>query len=166
MSYYKAKFMYLIGMDSIAKAAQIVDSIEYYVKTSGDELVEQNNMFSHRYELAMAQGDYQAALHYASEYLKSASGDVGTKKLALQNRAKANEKLGNYREALADMRAYDLLKDSIMQAGNRTQLNQLNKRFSLNELQSQQIVASTLSLYNRWRGDDPWYWSHLGIPGA
>ena len=137
MSYYKAKFMYLIGMDSIAKAAQIVDSIEYYVKTSGDELVEQNNMFSHRYELAMAQGDYQAALHYASEYLKSASGDVGTKKLALQNRAKANEKLGNYREALADMRAYDLLKDSIMQAGNRTQLNQLNKRFSLNELQSQ-----------------------------
>ena len=137
MSYYKAKFMYLIGMDSIAKAAQIVDSLEYYVKTSGDELVEQNNMFSHRYELAMAQGDYQAALHYASEYLKSASGDVGTKKLALQNRAKANEKLGNYREALADMRAYDLLKDSIMQAGNRTQLNQLNKRFSLNELQSQ-----------------------------
>ena len=137
MSYYKAKFMYLIGMDSIAKAAQIVDSIEYYVKTSGDELVEQNNMFSHRYELAMAQGDYQAALHYASEYLKSASGDVGTKKLALQNRAKANEKLGNYREALADMRAYDLLKDSIMQAGNREQLNQLNKRFSLNELQSQ-----------------------------
>ena len=137
MSYYKAKFMYLIGMDSIAKAAQIVDSIEYYVKTSGDELVEQNNMFSHRYELAMAQGDYQAALHYASEYLKSASGDVGTKKLALQNRAKANEKLGNYREALADMRAYDLLKDSIMQAGNRAQLNQLNKRFSLNELQSQ-----------------------------
>ena len=137
MSYYKAKFMYLIGMDSIAKAAQIVDSIEYYVKTAGDELVEQNNMFSHRYELAMAQGDYQAALHYASEYLKSASGDVGTKKLALQNRAKANEKLGNYREALADMRAYDLLKDSIMQAGNRTQLNQLNKRFSLNELQSQ-----------------------------
>ena len=137
MSYYKAKFIYLIGMDSVAKAAQIVDSIEYYVKTSGDELVEQNNMFSHRYELAMAQGDYQAALHYASEYLKGAGGDVGTKKLALQNRAKANEKLGNYREALADMRACDLLKDSIMQAGNREQLNQLNKRFSLNELQSQ-----------------------------
>ena len=137
MSYYKAKFTYLIGMDSVAKATQILDSIEYYVKTSGDELVEQNNMFSHRYELAMAQGDYQAALHYASEYLKGAGGDVGTKKLALQNRAKANEKLGNYREALADMRAYDLLKDSIMQAGNREQLNQLNKRFSLNELQSQ-----------------------------
>ena len=137
MSYYKAKFTYLIGMDSVAKATQILDSIEYYVKTSGDELVEQNNMFSHRYEQAMAQGDYQAALHYASEYLKGAGGDVGTKKLALQNRAKANEKLGNYREALADIQAYDLLKDSIMQAGNREQLNQLNKRFSLNELQSQ-----------------------------
>ena len=137
MSYYKAKFTYLIGMDSVAKATQILDSIEYYVKTSGDELVEQNNMFSHRYELAMAQGDYQAALHYASEYLRGAGGDVGTKKLALQNRAKANEKLGNYREALADIQAYDLLKDSIMQAGNREQLNQLNKRFSLNELQSQ-----------------------------
>ena len=147
MSYYKAKFIYLIGMDSVAKAAQIVDSIEYYVKTSGDELVEQNNMFSHRYELAMAQGDYQAALHYASEYLKGAGGDVGTKKLALQNCAKAHEKLGNYREALANTQAYDLLKDSVMQAGNRAQLNQLNKRFSLNELQSQNRLLKQRSRF-------------------
>ena len=137
LSYHKAKFMYLIGKDSLAKAAQTLDSIENYVKASGNELVEQNNLNSHRHELAMARGDYQAALYYANEYLKGAGGDVGTKKMALQNRAKAYEKLGNYREALADLQAYDLLKDSVMQAGNREQLNQLNKRFSLNELQSQ-----------------------------
>ena len=137
MTYYKAKFMYLIGKDSLAKAAQVLDSIEYYVKASGNEHVEQNNLHSHRYELAMAKGNYQAALYYANEYLKGAGSDVGTKKLALQNRAKAHEKLGDYREALADLTAYGLLKDSVMQAGNREQLNQLNKRFSLNELQSQ-----------------------------
>ena len=137
LSYYRAKFTYLIGMDSVAKAAQLIDSIEYYMKASGNELVEQNNLLAHRSELAMAQGNYQAALYYATGYLKGAGNDLGIKKLALNNRAKVYEKLGNFREALADMRAYDLLKDSIIKASNREQLNQLNKRFSLNELQSQ-----------------------------
>ena len=134
LSYYRAKFTYLIGMDSVAKAAQLIDSIEYYMKASGNELVEQNNLLAHRSELAMAQGNYQAALYYATGYLKGAGNDLGIKKLALNNRAKVYEKLGNFREALADMRAYDLLKDSIIKASNREQLNQLNKRFSLNEL--------------------------------
>jgi len=147
LSYYKAKFTYLIGKNSVAKAKQILDSIEYYVKTSGNELVEQHNLLSNRYELAMAHGDYQAALHYANEYLKAAGSDVSTKKLALQNCAKAHEKLGNYREALANTQAYDLLKDSIIQAGNRAQLNQLNKRFSLNELQSQNRLLKQRSRF-------------------
>ena len=147
LSYYRAKFTYLIGMDSVAKAAQLIDSIEYYMKASGNELVEQNNLLAHRSELAMAQGNYQAALYYATGYLKGAGNDLGIKKLALNNRAKVYEKLGNFREALADMRAYDLLKDSIIKASNREQLNQLNKRFSLNELQSQNNLLKQRSRF-------------------
>ena len=147
LSYYRAKFTYLIGMDSVAKAAQLIDSLEYYMKASGNELVEQNNLLSHRSELAMAQGNYQAALYYANGYLNGAGSDLGTKKLALNNRAKVYEKLGNFREALADMRAYDLLKDSIIKAVNREQLNQLNKRFSLNELQSQNNLLKQRSRF-------------------
>ena len=95
----------------------------------------------------MAQGNYQAALYYATGYLKGAGNDLGIKKLALNNRAKVYEKLGNFREALADMRAYDLLKDSIIKASNREQLNQLNKRFSLNELQSQNNLLKQRSRF-------------------
>ena len=62
-------------MDSVAKAAQLIDSIEYYMKASGNELVEQNNLLAHRSELAMAQGNYQAALYYATGYLKGAGND-------------------------------------------------------------------------------------------
>ena len=146
-SYFKAKFTYFLGMDSVVKASQTLDSIEHYVKASGNEFVESNNLHSLRHDLAMAQGDYQAALNYANEYLKGARGDVSTKKLALQDRAKAYEKLGNYREALADMRAYEVLKDSIMQASNRVQLNQLNNRFSLNELESQNRLLKQRSRF-------------------
>ena len=137
LNYYRAKLSYLIAKDSMPQAVQILDSIVYYTKASGNDLVDRNTLLSNRYELAMAQGDYNTALRYADEYYKSAKGDVSIKKDALNNRAKAHEKLGDYREALADMRAYELLKDSVTQANNREQLNRLNTRFSLNELQSQ-----------------------------
>ena len=39
------------------------------------------------------------------------------------------------------------MKDSIIQAGNRAQLNQLNKRFSLNELQSQNRLLKQRSRF-------------------
>lgn len=135
--YHRAKFSYLIEKKRLAEAAQIIDTLEYYMKASGSERVDQNVLLSNRHDLAMAQGDYKAALDYANEYLQSAGSDVSSKMAALQSRAQAQEKLGNSREALADLKAYGELKDSIMQAGNRVQLNQLNKRFSLNELQSQ-----------------------------
>ena len=147
LNFYKAKFTYLIRKDSLAEAEQVLDSTEYYMKGSGNKVAEQNYLHYHRYELAMAQGNYQAALHHINECLKGAWGDVAIKKLALQNRAKTYEKLGDYRKALVDMQAYNMLKDSIMQANTREQLNQLNKRFSLDELRSQNKLLQQRSRF-------------------
>ena len=147
LKYFRKKISYLIAKGSLAQAAQVLDSIVYYTRLSGNDIVEQNNTIDNRRELAMAQGDYPTALRYAEEYAERAQGDVGNRKLALMNRAEVLEKLGRHREALADFRAYELLKDSITQAKNREQLNRLNKRFSLNELQSRNRLLEQRSRF-------------------
>ena len=95
----------------------------------------------------MAQGNYTEALNYAEEMIKLSPGSVGSKACALENRAEALEKLGRYREALADVQAYTALNDSITQTNNREQLNRLNKRYQVNELQSQNDMLVSRSRF-------------------
>ena len=137
LKYFRRKFTYFIAKDSLTQATQLLDSLVKYTELSGNVVVEKLNIIDDRCELAMAKGDYISALRYADENLELAIGDMGNRREALMNRSKVYEKLGLYREALADLRASEALKDSVNQAKNREQLNRLNKRFALNELQSQ-----------------------------
>ena len=137
LKYFRRKFTYFIAKDSLTQATQLLDSLVKYTELSGNVVVEKLNTIDDRCELAMAKGDYISALRYADENLELAIGDMGNRREALMNRSKVYEKLGLYREALADLRASEALKDSVNQAKNREQLNRLNKRFALNELQSQ-----------------------------
>ena len=147
MKYFRRRFSYLISKDSLTQATQTLDSIVKYTKLSGNVIVEQINTIDDHRDLAMAKGDYTAALGYAEENLKHTIGDVGNRRDALANRAEVYEKLGRYREALADLRALELLKDSVTRANNREQLNRLNKRFALNELQSQNRLLEQRSRF-------------------
>ena len=123
LKYFRRRFSYLISKDSLTQATQTLDSIVKYTKLAGDVIVEQINTIDDHRDLAMAKGDYTTALRYAEE------------------------NLGRYREALADLRAADSLKDSVQQANNREQLNRLNKRFALNELQSQNRLLEQRSRF-------------------
>ena len=147
LKFFRRKFAYLIAKDSLSQATQVLDSIVKYTELSGSVIVEQINTIDDRRELAMAKGDYAAALRYADENLKYATGDVGNRRMVLMNRSKVFEKLGKYREALADLRESEALKDSVNQAKNREQLNRLNKRFALNELQSQNDLLKQRSRF-------------------
>ena len=146
LKYFRRRFSYLISKDSLTQATQTLDSIVKYTKLAGDVLVEQINTIDDHRDLAMAKGDYTTALRYAEENLEH-TGDIGNRRDALSNRSKVFEKLGRYREALADLRAADSLKDSVQQANNREQLNRLNKRFALNELQSQNNLLKQRSRF-------------------
>ncbi len=137
LKYYRAKFSNLIAKGNLTQATQVLDTVVYFAKASGEELVEQINTIDNRRELAVAQGDYNAALHYVDEYLEHSKGDVNNRRQGMEYRSQILEKLGRYQEALEDLKTYSLMKDSLIQANNREQLNRLNKRFSLNELQSQ-----------------------------
>lgn len=135
--YYNEKTKLLIITGHLEQAAACIDSAVYYAHATG---ISDNNMLyinAARQDLAMAQGNYTDALNYSENMMKLANGNVGAKIQALQCRAEALEKLGRYREALTDVQAYKALNDSITQATNREQLNRLNKRYQVNELQSQ-----------------------------
>ena len=147
LKYFRRKFSYLVAKDSLTQATHVLDSIEEYTKLAGNVIVEQINTIDDRCELAMAKGDYPSALRYANDNLEYAVGDVGNRRMVLMNRSKVFEKLGQYREALADLRASEALKDSVNQAKNREQLNRLNKRFALNELQSQNRILKQRSRF-------------------
>ena len=125
LKYFRRRFSYLISKDSLTQATQTLDSIVKYTKLAGDVIVEQINTIDDHRDLAMAKGDYTTALRYAEENLEH-TGDIGNRRDALSDRSKVFEKLGRYREALADLRAADSLKDSVQQANNREQLNRLN----------------------------------------
>lgn len=147
LKYYRAKFSNLIAKGNLTQATQVLDTVVYFAKASGEELVEQINTIDNRRELAVAQGDYNAALHYVDEYLEHSKGDVNNRRQGMEYRSQILEKLGRYQEALEDLKTYSLMKDSLIQANNREQLNRLNKRFSLNELQSQNKLLQQRSRF-------------------
>ena len=145
--YFTRKIAFQIKSNHLTEAATDIDSLVYYAKATG---ISDNHRFfiaNARHDLAMAQGNYTEALNYAEEMIKLSPGSIGSKSCALECRAEALEKLGRYREALADVQAYTTLNDSITQANNREQLNRLNKRYQVNELQSQNDMLVSRSRF-------------------
>ena len=55
----------------------------------------------------------------------------------MQERMRALEGLGRFKEAFYELQQYKQMNDSLTQADNREQLNELNKRFEVAELQLQ-----------------------------
>ena len=145
--YYTRKIAFQIKSNQLTEAATNIDSLVYYAQATG---ISDNHRFfiaNARHDLAMAQGNYTEALNYAEEMIKLSPGSIGSKSCALECRAEALEKLGRYREALADVQAYTTLNDSITQANNREQLNRLDKRYQVNELKSQNDMLVSRSRF-------------------
>ena len=145
--YFSDLMKYQIAVDSLQQAAVALDSLVYYAQLKGVTHTHRFNIAVGRYQLAMARGNYTEALNYANEQLKLSQEDHGYRQLSLTNRANVLEKMGQYREALADQRAYVLLHDSLTQATNREQLNHLNKRYQLNELKSENDLLQQRSRF-------------------
>ena len=145
--YFNRKILFQIKTNHLTEAATAIDSLVYYANATG--ITDSHRFFIAiaRHELAMAQGNYTEALNYAEEMIKLTPGSIGSKIRALESRANALEKLGRYREALADVQAYTALNDSTTQANNREQLNRLNKRYQVNELQSQNDMLVSRSRF-------------------
>ncbi len=86
---------------------------------------------------SQAKGEYAAAQDSTDSILNMANQDVSMRLTSLKNRAAALEKKGRYHEAYDYMLAYVELHDSVTQADNRAQQDDLNQRYQLNELKSE-----------------------------
>lgn len=129
-------------------AALTLDSLAYYEEIDGNIPANIDIIVCNRSKLANARGQYAEALVYADSSLHMASSINDASVIgSLEERFKALKGLGRYAEALADHEQLKSLNDSIIQADNREQLNVLNKRFEVAELQlSHQRTLSRLYL--------------------
>ena len=139
------------GKNEAAKVA--VDSMDYFMKLDGNQPLNHMNVASTKCWLARNLQDYKASLDYINELLDLAEerNDFAYKRVGLGEKEQTLEMMGNYREALYTQRLLDFYKDSLAMIANRDQLNELNKRFEVNELkmesERQQMQAERKQLY-------------------
>ena len=137
--YFGNRFLRHYAHGQYDEAARDLDSAAYYNRLDCDTLRNASVLHRYRSQLANALKRYDEALTEADSAIADAS-DLGNAFVVgnLEQRAAALEGLGRYNEALADVRQMKSLNDSITQSDNREQLNLLNKRFEVAELQLQQ----------------------------
>ena len=69
--------------------------------------------------------------------LAEEAGDMSNVTAAMQNMVFALEGVGRYKEAYQELQKFKQLTDSLAAEDSREQLNELNKRFEVNELKMQ-----------------------------
>ena len=137
--FFTKRYMRHFAAGEYDEARRDLDSAAYYNRLDCDTLF--NTSVQHRYrsQLANALKRYDEALTEADSAIADANALGDTMSVGnLEQRATALEGLERYKEALSDMKQMKALNDSITQADNREQLNLLNKRFEVAELQLQQ----------------------------
>jgi len=140
--YYRARFNYHFWTKNLSLAAEDLDSIQYYINISGNNVLSLANLEGARVQLTMALGNYSKALEMSNRELnRNRDLDAGLYMLAVNRRSDILEGLGLYKDALTYHKEYTALKDSISKANTRTQLNELNKRFEVDELKAEKVRA-------------------------
>lgn len=131
------KLYYELG--DYRRAEAELNQMQHYLDQENDRELYEAQMAGFRTKLAMAQRDYNAAMSWSDvEIDLCRRQDFNTFLNALRHRTEVLQTLGRYEEALQAYRSYDRQKDSIIKADSRQQLNELNKRFEVDELKAQQ----------------------------
>jgi serine phosphatase RsbU (regulator of sigma subunit) len=122
-------------------ASAALDTAEYYcLKDLGLGLVlTYVSVVQTQSELALAQKDYHAALRYAQKAydMSVEDGVVNNQLISMKEKVNALNHLGRYREALETLIEHDEIRDSIYEKSSAEQLNELNKKYEVNELKMQ-----------------------------
>jgi serine phosphatase RsbU (regulator of sigma subunit)/tetratricopeptide (TPR) repeat protein len=137
--YHHSCYYYYIKKKDINKAAQHVDSVVKHIDRNGWSKVTRNEVAGFRTRLAIERKNYAEALRLNNEQLPDAKDlDINAYSEVLSQRAIILSKLGNWKDAYNFLEQHYELVDSINQEESRQQLNELNKRFELDELRAQQ----------------------------
>ncbi len=135
------------------EARQLIDSLRYYEEIDGNILLNISLIQQAVVDIDLTEKNYALALKDAElnyQLKDSLDSDVGLVN-ALVSRCEALYGLGRFREAYDNLATAKTKNDSIIMADNRDELNELNKRFEVNELkmesERQQMQAERRQLY-------------------
>ena len=137
--FHRENYKYYFGQGDYQRAAKELDTMQAYLNKENDREVYEAQVAGLRMQLAMVRKDYNNAKTWSEHEIElSRHQDNNTFLNALKHRSDMLQQLGHYEEALKAWHDYDSQKDSIIKATNRDQLNELNKRFEVDELKAQQ----------------------------
>ena len=137
--YYHCSYFYYLTKKDLDKAAQQVDSVVKHVEVNGWSKVTRNEVLGYRTRLAIERKDYAEALKLNNEQLPEAKKlDINAYSEVLKQRAIIMANTGRWQEGYHALDEHYELVDSINKEETRQQLNELNKRFELDELRAQQ----------------------------
>lgn len=144
---------YLTANGKYQAAEQALDSCDYYEEQEGGFLINQMLICTQRSQLARAQKDYVKALKYSSREMEISEelGDNSSKMATYTEIVSALQGMGRYKEALETQLEANAFNDSLKSANNAEQLNELNKKFEVNELkmksEREKMQAERTQLY-------------------
>ena len=137
--YYHCSYFYYLTKKDLDKAAQQVDSVVKHIEVNGWSKVTRNEVLGYRTRLAIERKDYAEALKLNNEQLPEAKElDINAYSEVLKQRAIIMANTGRWQEGYHALDEHYELVDSINKEETRQQLNELNKRFELDELRAQQ----------------------------
>ena len=138
--HHAARFDYYFCLENYAQAAAELDSAQHYQLLSGGSKLGNLRILGNRTKLYLAQKEYEQALAACDELVEKnkEAKEFSYELRQLDLRWEILEGLGRYEDALAVHKRYKLLSDSVNKANNAEQLNELNKRFEIDELKAEQ----------------------------
>ena len=137
--YHHSCYYYNLKTKNIEKATQHVDSVVKHIENIGWSKITRNEVAGFRTRLAIERKSYVEALRLNNLQLPDAKElDINAYSEVMLQRATILSNLGQWKEAYKYLEKHYELVDSINQQETRQQLNELNKRFELDELRAQQ----------------------------
>jgi len=137
--YHHSCYFYYMSQKDLDKAEQHVDSVVMHLDRQGWSQVTRNEVLGYKVQLAIARKNYAEALKLNDQQLPGAEElDINAYSEILKQRATILSNIGQWKEAYSFLTQHYELVDSINQTETRQQLNELNKRFEIDELRAQQ----------------------------
>ena len=136
--YQRGSYNYHFKMKEYREAAKAVDSIAYYNELTGMTDVARNEVLYDRIMLAVAQEHFEEALRLSDEQLsKIPAASKMSYQNALEQRKNILSGLGRWHEAYDCLLEWSNIKDSLRIKSTTDQLNELNKRFEVDDVKMQ-----------------------------
>ena len=136
--YHHSCYFYYLKQKDVDKAEQHVDSVVKHLEKTGWSQVTRNEILGYRVQLAIERKKYAEALRLNDQQLPGAKDlDINAYSEILKQRADILSNIGQWKDAYGYLHQHYDIVDSLIQAETRQQLNELNKRFEVDELKMQ-----------------------------